>query len=214
MIRDFKRHKKILPQRSQSLERSLCDLCGQFFLKELYSIPKRVAKFESFVPGNRYAIQDIATRAGEFFPPHLQVRDKVRRMRLRFRPVDAVLSSKMDLRITELQPKSATAGKRFGFWYLDQTEDTTVKGTSLVLGCDRNADLDVMYGLECHSALLSRMRASTAAGMSPSILPPSSNTCFIRVDETYEYSSPAIKKTVSIEGSRRRFMSAIRSSYS
>src|SRR5215475_5854693 len=121
----------------------------------------------------------------------------------------------MYLKTVDFQPKASATSKRLGFAYLIQSQEPAVEVTSRALLARRNGYLGVV-DLKDHFffASFSRIRLSTNGGIRPSTRPPSRKTCFIRSDETYEYSSAAIRKTVSIDGSRRRFISAILSSYS
>ena len=181
--------------------------------EEFDAVPKRVAKFEALVIGNRNAIDHFTAGGREPVPPAGQILYEICYVRLCPRAIDPVLSTKMYLKVTELQPESAASRERLRFWHLDEPKHTAVEGSCFVLGSDRYADLRVVRGLY-HPPIFPLILASTISGISPSILPPSSKTCFISVEETYENSSPAIRNTVSIEGSSRRFIKAIRSSYS
>src|SRR5262249_34931579 len=67
-------------------------------------------------------------------------------------------------------------------------------------------------GRQGHSRSASRRR--TGSGTSPRTPPPSRATSLTRRLETYEYSSLAMRNTVSMLESRRRFIRAIWSSYS
>ena len=85
----------------------------------------------------------------------------------------------------------------------------------LIFAAFRNGDLDVMNSEQFHSfANFEPIRSSTNAGTRPDDPSAELDTCFIRLDDTNEYSSAAVRKTVSIFGCRRRFIIAIRNSYS
>lgn len=151
--------------------------------KEFDAITKRIAKLETAVTRDRYAVDHFASGRGKFGSPLLQIVNEVSDVRLRSGTINPVLCTKMYLGFTKLQPKATAPGERLRLWNFNQTKNVAVEGSRFVLRSFWNTYLSVMDRFD-HFPFFSRMRRSTVGGISPSIRPPNSNTCFIRVDET------------------------------
>lgn len=129
--------------------------------EKLDAIAERVAELEPVVSGDRNAVDHLATYTNELFPPRVEIFDQISQMPARLSAVDAVLDSEMNLKFSELKPKSTAAGERLWLRYFNEAKHAAIKVASLVFRTNRNTDLDVMSGSK-HKAILTGEAAGNA----------------------------------------------------
>src|SRR5215213_1810665 len=124
----------------------ICVICGSNCLRNLQTIPARIANVEPPPARHRHVVgNDLHARVSKSLLSVSKVTPRVANMSL----ADAMLSSrffkrKVQLHLTELIPRSATCTRRLRLLHLLQTHHNTIEMLRRVFERFRHGDVDVV----------------------------------------------------------------------